>query len=200
MNGKNKSKKYNFIIGIDEAGRGPLAGPVAVGAVGAKIKNKNEKIKILEGIKDSKKLSVAKREEWKKIIKKNFENHLVFISHKTIDKIGIGKSLKLGVRKVLEKFSRKPDMVLMDGSLFAPKEYKQETIIKGDEKISLISTASIIAKTARDKKMITYSKKFPQYGFEIHKGYGTVLHCQNIRKNGLSELHRRSFCKKMIEK
>lgn len=200
MNNKHKQHKHNYklIVGIDEAGRGPLAGPVCMGAVGKKLKNKNKKIKILEGIKDSKNLSAKKREEWLEIIRKNFESHYVFISHKTIDKIGISKALKLGVEKVLEKFSQKPDLVLMDGSLRAPERYKQETIIKGDEKIPLISAASIIAKTARDKKMLASHKKYPQYNFAKHKGYGTKAHYEKISKHGLCVLHRKTFCGNVI--
>ena len=197
MDNKNKQhykRSYKFIVGIDEAGRGPLAGPVCIGAVGVKIKSKKSNLKNLDGIKDSKKLSPRKREEWRKIIKKNLETHYVFISHKIIDKIGISQSLKLGVQKVLEKFSLKPDFVLMDGSLKAPKEYKQETIIKGDEKIPLISAASVIAKTARDRKMLVLHKKFPRYGLDKHKGYGTKKHYKKISKYGLCEVHRKTFC------
>ncbi|MCK6462253.1 MAG: ribonuclease HII [Candidatus Pacebacteria bacterium] len=201
-------KKEYFIVGIDEAGRGPLAGHLAVAAVAATVisksefliskKSQNPKIqnaKLLKNIKDSKKLSAEKREEWREIIRKNFENHCVFISHKMIDKIGIGGAVRLGVEKVLEKFSRKPDLVLMDGSLKAPKEYNQLTIIKGDEKIPLISAASVIAKTARDKKMLVLDKKYPQYGFAVHKGYGTKSHYEKIKENSLCKIHRKSFCK-----
>lgn len=198
-------KRNIFIVGIDEAGRGPLAGPLAVAAVGAEIKNKNlpavrhgEKIKILTGIKDSKKLNAKQKGKWQKIINKNFEAHYVFISHKTIDKIGIGKSLKLGVKKVLNKFSQKPYLVLLDGSLSAPKKYKQKTIIKGDEKIPFISAASIIAKTARDKKMISLHKKYPRYGFDAHKGYGTKKHFGKIIQRGLCGIHRKTFCKNIV--
>src|SRR3989344_5430246 len=133
MNNKNKQYKHNFkfIVGIDEAGRGPLAGPVCVGAVGAKLKNKNEKLKILEGIKDSKKLSAKKREGWFKILLENpeFECHHIFVSNEMIDKFGIRKAVIYGVEKVLEKFARQPDLVLLDGSLYAPEKYEQETVI-----------------------------------------------------------------------
>mgnify|MGYP001584767219 CR=1 FL=1 len=191
--------KKKYVVGIDEAGRGPLAGPVAVGVAGAMLNLKSQKsnIKILKGVKDSKKLSAEKREEWYKILKKNFECHHVFIGHKTIDKINIHRATLLGVEKVLKKFKRKPDLVLMDGSLRAPKEYKQKTIIKGDEKIPLISAASIIAKVSRDRKMAGLHKKFPKYAFDKHKGYGTKLHYKKIKKHGLSEIHRRTFVKKI---
>lgn len=190
-------EKNVFIVGIDEAGRGPLAGPVCVGAVGTNLKNKDEKIKILEGIKDSKKLSAKKREEWFKILQENkeFECCHIFVSSETIDRFGIRKVVIFGVEKVLEKFSRKPDLVLMDGSLFAPEEYKQETIIKGDEKIPLISAGSIIAKVSRDRVMMNMHKKYPEYCFNEHKGYGTKKHYKKIKENGLSEIHRKTFCK-----
>jgi len=184
--------KNKYVVGIDEAGRGPLAGPVTIAAVAGSAG------RILKGIKDSKKLSVKKREIWRKIIKNNFEYHCVFVSHKKIDKIGIQKSAHLGIQKVLEKFSKKANLVLLDGLLKAPKKYKQKTIIKGDEKIPLISAASIIAKVARDKKMLAFHKKFPQYCFDKHKGYGTKLHYKKIKKHGLCPIHRRTFLKKVL--
>ncbi|MFA4890253.1 MAG: ribonuclease HII [Candidatus Paceibacterota bacterium] len=189
--------KNKYIVGIDEAGRGPLAGPVAVAAVVANLKSQISKIKILAGIKDSKKLSAKQREEWYRKIKSkksNLKSFCVFISHKTIDKINIHQATLLGVKKVLKKFKRKPGLVLLDGSLHAPREYKQKTIIKGDEKISLISAASIIAKVSRDRKMTGLHKKYPKYHFDKHKGYGTKLHYKKIKKHGLLEIHRKSFC------
>jgi ribonuclease HII len=187
------------VIGIDEAGRGPLAGPVAVGAVMAIINTKSEarNPKQIQKIKDSKKLNSKQREIWFKILKKNFECHCVFISHKVIDKINIHQATLLGVERVLKKFKKKPDLVLLDGSLHAPKEYKQKTIIKGDEKIPLISAASVIAKVSRDRKMLQLHKKHPKYCFDKHKGYGTKLHYKKIKKHGLLEIHRKSFCKKI---
>lgn len=194
-----KMKKKKIVVGIDEAGRGPLAGAVAVGAVAVNLKSQKSNLKILKGIKDSKKLNAKQREEWYKILKKNFECHCIFISHKTIDKINIHRATLLGVEKVLKKFKKKPDLILLDGSLHAPKNYKQKTIIKGDEKIPLISAASIIAKVSRDRKMIGLHKKFPKYSFDKHKGYGTKLHYKKIKKHGLSKIHRRTFCKKNID-
>lgn len=204
-------EKNVFIVGIDEAGRGPLAGPLCVAAVAATLSTKHEvrnpkqiqkfkfqNSKMLKNIKDSKKLNAKQREEWEKIIKKNFESHFVFVSHKIIDKIGMGKALKLGVRKVLEKFSQKPDLVLMDGSLFAPEKYNQETIIKGDEKVPLISAGSIIAKVSRDRVMMNMRKKYPEYCFNEHKGYGTKKHFEKIIKHGFCEIHRKTFCKNVV--
>lgn len=198
-------KKFKHIIGIDEVGRGPLAGPVAVGAClisVSKIKNLLDE-GFFKGIRDSKKLSEKKREEWLSKIKKlkakgDLDYFVAFVGNKIIDKKGISQCIKTAIKISLKKLKAEPSktMVLLDGGLKAPEEFKnQKTIIKGDEKEPIISLASIVAKVARDRKMVEYSKKFPQYGFEIHKGYGTALHCQKIRENGLSELHRKSFCK-----
>jgi len=199
--GENKK----FIIGIDEAGRGPLAGPVAVagvmmsmpytcyrGYMAYLISNH-----ILKGIKDSKKLSAKQREEWATILYENFECHCVLIGPKIIDKIGIQKAVRLAIKRVLQRFDlcKSKTLVLLDGGMSAPKYYNQKTIIKGDEKIPIISAASIIAKTTRDAKMLQFHKKFPQYCFNKHKGYGTKLHYKMLKKNGLSSIHRKSFCK-----
>ena len=207
---KIKLKKEYFIVGIDEAGRGPLAGPVCVGAVGMMMNVRPATSdlprwtrwtsELLKGVKDSKKLSAKKREEWFKILQESpeFECHHVFVSHEAIDKFGIRKAVIFGVEKVLEKFSRKPDLVLMDGSLFAPKEYKQETIIKGDEKVPLISAGSIIAKVSRDRVMMNMRKKYPEYCFNEHKGYGTKKHFEKIIKHGFCEIHRKTFCGNVV--
>ncbi|MCR4284314.1 MAG: ribonuclease HII [Parcubacteria group bacterium] len=186
-------RKPRYIVGVDEAGRGPLAGPVFVGAVLVDTKDKR-KLKILKGARDSKKISSKKREEWDKIIRDNFECHTASVSNHIIDKIGIQKAVLLGVKRVLGKMKTKPDLVLLDGLLKAPWQYKQKTIIKGDEKISVISAASIVAKVGRDKKMMFIHSRFPEYGFDRHKGYGTRLHYEKIRENGLSSCHRRTFC------
>jgi len=184
-------KKY-IVVGIDEAGRGPLAGPIAVAGVASTSRRKN-----LKGIRDSKKLSAKKREEWREILRKNFDCQSVLVGAKIIDKIGISRAAKMAVVGVLKKFSRRPDLVLMDGSLFAPNYYNQQTIIKGDEKIPLISAASIIAKTRRDSHMLRLHKKFPQYCFDRHKGYGTKLHYKMLKKHGFCPFHRRSFLKNL---
>lgn len=198
-------KDCKFIVGIDEVGRGPLAGPVAVGACAISL-SKIKKMRaggFFKAIKDSKKLSPRKREEWFGKIKKNKINgdldyRVAFVSNKIIDKKGITRSLKMAIKEALKKLKLDPlkSMVLLDGGLRAPQEFVfQKTIIKGDEKEPIISLASIAAKVVRDRKMIMYSKKFPQYGFAVHKGYGTAFHRQKIAQNGLSELHRKSFCK-----
>ena len=190
-------------IGIDEVGRGPLAGPVAV-CTFAWLSG-GWFPKELEGIKDSKKLSEKKREEWfakiqqfKKEGKCDFE--VEFKSAKYIDTNGISKAIRECVRLCLEKLELdiKKTHVLLDGGLKAPEEFLfQETIIKGDARECVISAASIIAKVTRDKLMVRLSKKYPQYGFDIHKGYGTLFHRTSIRKNGISKEHRRTFVKKL---
>ena len=203
-NKQNKQHKHNckFIVGIDEAGRGPLAGPVCVGAVGVKTETESLKLetRFLEGIKDSKKLSAKKKEEWFKILRESpeFECHHVFVSNEAIDKFGIRKAVIFGVEKVLEKFSRQPDLVLLDGSLYAPEKYNQETIIKGDEKIPLISAGSIIAKVSRDRVMMNMHKKYPEYCFNEHKGYGTKKHFEKIIKHGFCAIHRKTFCGSVV--
>ena len=204
-------EKEIFIVGIDEAGRGPLAGPVCVGAVGVKITtDKNLEAKLpsalgslaskLRGIKDSKKLSAKKREMWFKVLRENpeFECHHVFVSNEAIDNFGIRKAVLYGVEKVLEKFSRQPDLVLLDGSLYAPGKYNQETIIKGDEKIPLIAAGSIVAKVSRDRVMINMHQKYPEYCFNEHKGYGTKKHFEKIIKHGFCEIHRKTFCGSVV--
>src|SRR3989338_4327740 len=210
-----KKNKEFFIVGIDEAGRGPLAGPVCVGAVRTAAisnfqfpiskKNQNSNFtllnpKLLNNIKDSKKLSAKKREEWFKVLRENleFECHHIFVSNEAIDKFGIRKAVIFGVEKVLEKFSRQPYLVLLDGSLYAPEKYEQETIIKGDEKIPLISAGSIIAKVSRDRVMMNMHKKYPEYCFNEHKGYGTKKHFEKIIKHGFCQIHRKAFCGSVV--
>lgn len=209
-----RNKRYKYIIGIDEAGRGPLAGPVAIGAV--LVINNFKSQKFLEGIKDSKKMSVKQREEWDQYFKfsafvktmadkqkLNFKFAVAFVGQKTIDKKGISFAVKLGIKRIIMKLEKEAGInsencfIMLDGLLKAPAEYNQETVVKGDEKIPVISAASIIAKVARDKRMMNFHKKFPQYGFDRHKGYGTKLHYEKIRAHGLCPLHRRSYCKKM---
>lgn len=192
-------RKFKYLIGIDEAGRGPLAGPVAVGAV----ISKNRPLIILNGIKDSKKITARKREEWNKIIQSNLIAAVSFTSPSLIDKIGIVKAVNTAMKKAIKNILKKSGCkssechILLDGALKAPKDYSQETIIKGDEKIPLISAAAILAKVARDKKMLNLDKKLSQYGFKKHKGYGTKLHYNMLKKFGFSSQHRKSFCKKL---
>lgn len=193
--------KDTYIVGIDEVGRGPLAGPMTIAAVA--IKNNTKKAHdALMGIRDSKKLSEKKRSEWARIIKKNsdFMYACVSISPRIIDEKGMRYAAQHAVEKCLKKLSLVPEdaHVLLDAGLRAPKEYSQESFIKGDERIPVIAAASIIAKVTRDAYMKRVARKSPQYGFDIHKGYGTRAHIAAIRSYGLSEIHRKSFCTRII--
>lgn len=193
------NSKIKFIVGIDEAGRGPLAGPVAVGAVLIPVKFKGE---VLSGAKDSKLLSEKNREIWFKKVKqakkdKALDYAVSLVASNVIDEKGISFAIKKGIKNVLNRLQVLPTetLILLDGSLKAPEHFLfQETIVGGDRLEPIISLASIAAKATRDKKMLTLSKKYPEYGFDIHKGYGTFKHREKIKKYGLSEIHRRSFC------
>jgi ribonuclease HII len=202
-------------IGIDEAGRGPIAGPVSVAAFSAteQLRNKNYEPALSAGrlrknkliLRDSKKLSAKQRDLWFTQIKKwkregKCDFAVTLVSAKTIDRIGISKAISSALIKSL--FQLQPStshLILLDGLLSAPKEFKnQKTIIKGDEKIPVISLASIVAKVTRDRHMMKMSKKFPKYDFEIHKGYGTKGHYHKIKMHGLTPVHRKSFLRKFI--
>ena len=206
-----------FLIGIDEAGRGPFAGPVSVGVFAVRSRAVLNKFR---GVKDSKQLSEKQREEWFKKIKnlaKNGDSNgggdvffaVSFSSAGIIDKKGISYAIRSALDRGLKKLEKRyngahphaahlPEnsRVLLDGSLYAPERYKnQKTIIDGDAKEPIIALASICAKVLRDRKIKRMTKKYPKYGLEIHKGYGTKMHCIAIRKHGLSEIHRKTFCK-----
>ena len=191
-------KNKQYFVGIDEVGRGPLAGPVCVCSFvwfGERFP------KELNGIKDSKKLTEKKREEWfgkLNTFKKDGMCDFVFASKtaKHIDRYGISFSIKKCIEQTLSNLSvdSKNTIVLLDGGLKAPKEFvNQETIIKGDTKEFVIGADSIIAKVTRDNFMKRQSKNFPEYGFEIHKGYGTLKHRIIIKKKGLTSLHRNTY-------
>ncbi|HRU36009.1 MAG TPA: ribonuclease HII [Candidatus Paceibacterota bacterium] len=194
---KNK-KNDKFIVGIDEVGRGAIAGPLVLGAAAGYLNNKNKKF--LTGIKDSKKLTFNQRLLWYKKFKDSDLNfYCVFISNNFIDKYGMSKSLKEGVKRLLKKIDKKIDLVLLDGGLKAPEKYKQKTIIRGDDKVPFISAASIYAKVKRDLYMIRMDKKI-NYCFTDHKGYGTKKHFLLIKKNGISKVHRKTFIKNIVKK
>lgn len=190
-----------FLIGIDEVGRGPIAGPVAVGAF---VFLKPEASKFFKGVKESKQLTEEKREEWFAKILEARKNGLVnfsvsFQSEKVIDKKGISFAIRKCLETSLKKLAIRSTsaVVLLDGGLKAPEKYKnQKTIIKGDAKEPVIALASICAKVLRDRKMKKWAKKYPKYGFEVHKGYGTAGHYRTIEISGLCLLHRRSFLRK----
>ncbi len=194
-----------YVIGIDEVGRGPLAGPVTVCAVMVLKKDYAWLKRQCPKLRDSKKLSAEMRETW--LVKINRLRDLGKISYvhtsvnnSIIDKKGIAVAIKIAITKSLEKFHIDPVecMVLLDGSLRAPIHYKnQKTIIKGDEKECVISLASIIAKVHRDGHMKKMAKKHPGFGFEVHKGYGTAVHRAAILEKGISGIHRHTFLKNL---
>ncbi|MBI2086706.1 MAG: ribonuclease HII [Candidatus Zambryskibacteria bacterium] len=202
-----------FIAGIDEAGRGPLAGPVAVGVVSipadfnpTSLKLRGTRKNFFKGIKDSKKLTAEERELWFALATEarrkgelNFKVSLV--SEKVIDRHGISYALRLGIKRCLAELGTTEDsQIFLDGALKAPEKFKHQlTVIRGDEKIPVISLASICAKVIRDRKMVRLSKKFPQFNFDIHKGYGTFMHRQALRKYGRTVIHRQSFLRNLTE-
>ncbi|MDB5194320.1 MAG: rnhB, partial [Parcubacteria group bacterium] len=187
------------VLGIDEAGRGPLAGPVAVGAV--KIGPSFNR-KFFKGIKDSKKLTAEDRELWFALAKEarksaDLQFAVSLVSESVIDRHGIAYAIRLGIKRCLEKLDAQPDdQIFLDGGIRAPKIFlHQKTVIKGDEKIPVIALASICAKVTRDRYMVKAGKEYPEYGFHIHKGYGTLAHREAIKKHGPKAIHRRSFLK-----
>ncbi len=191
-----------WVIGIDEVGRGPVAGPVAVCACAIPLLQ--YKKVVWAGLTDSKKLSIKKRDFWhreslKLKLSGKIKFAVVYRSNTFIDKKGISQAIRECITEALLDLGLNPKdcIVLLDGSLKAPKEYlNQTTIIKGDQKEKIISLASVIAKISRDKKMDTFHKKYPKYLWERNKGYGTKAHYQAIRSYGLTPLHRATFLTK----
>lgn len=190
------SGNIEYICGIDEAGRGPLAGPVVVGAV---IMPKDS---FIEGVNDSKKVSEKKRE---KLYDEITENAIAWsvgiVDQKTIDEINILNATKLALKKALEGLKQRPDIIMVDAldkmdTLGIP----YISVIKGDAKIYSISAASIIAKVTRDRIMREWDEVYPMYGFAKHKGYGTADHIKAIKENGPCMLHRETFIKHFINK
>ena len=186
-------KGFNAICGIDEAGRGPLAGPVVAAAVII-----NEHFEELKEINDSKKLTEKKREKLYDLILKKCFVGIGVATEKEIDEINILNATFLAMRRALEKVENY-DIVLVDGN-HKIREYngKQQEIIKGDGKSLSIAAASIIAKVYRDSLMRDLAEKYPEYKFEKHKGYGTKVHREMIGEHGPCEIHRRSFLKKIL--
>lgn len=182
-----------YIAGVDEVGRGPLAGPVVCAAVIMPL----EADKIIEGVDDSKKLSAQKRERLAEKIKQTALCYtIVEISEKTIDEINILEATKLGMKQALETLSIAPDTVLTDGNMTLNISFPQKSVIHGDALSYSIGAASIIAKVHRDALMDEYAKIYPNYAFEKNKGYGTAAHIQGIKENGICPIHRKTFTKK----
>lgn len=185
-------KGFSFICGVDEVGRGPWAGPITAAAV--IVKSGMLKVESL-GVMDSKKLNEEQREKIfeKLIINKDIIYSIASVSAQEIDEIGLGVANQLVLKKAIEGLSKKADYALVDGFNIKNIEISQEGIIKGDQKVLSIATASIIAKVTRDRYMIELAKKYPQYGFNNHKGYGTKKHQEAIKQFGLCPEHRKSF-------
>lgn len=198
--------KMPYVVGIDEAGRGPLAGPVAVGAVSVAYPEQSRGMikRFFKGIKDSKKLSASDRELWFSLaLEARKEGMLDFVvslvSERVIDRRGISYAINLGIKRCLANLNTTGDsQIFLDGGIRAPKKFvHQLTVVRGDEKIPIVSLASIVAKVVRDRRMVRLSKKFPEFNFQTHKGYGTKLHRQAILEFGPSTVHRRSFLKNL---
>lgn len=188
-----KNNGYNVICGVDEAGRGPLAGPVFAAAVILPDGH------IIEGVNDSKKLSEKKRDLlYDKIIDECVCCSVGIATEKEIDEINILQATFLAMKRAVDSLEIKPDLALVDGNRVPPLDADVETIIKGDGKSASIAAASIIAKVSRDRYMLELAKKYPQYEFERHKGYPTKLHYEKIYEYGISDIHRKSFLKKVL--
>ena len=183
------NKGLSFVSGIDEAGRGPLAGPVVAAAV---ILPKDI---FIDGVNDSKKLTEKKRNVlFEEIKQKAFSYGIGIVDAKKIDEINILQATFLAMRKALEQLSVKPDLVLVDGNHIIPNlQNKQQAIVSGDAKSACIACASILAKVTRDNMMYEYAKQYPQYNFQKHKGYGTKAHLEAITKYGPCPIHRMTF-------
>lgn len=187
------SQGYETIGALDEAGRGPLAGPVVAACViiKANFSINNE----LKEINDSKKMSAKKRELLFELIKKHFVEIGIGISdHKTIDRINILQATFLAMKKALSSIKNKPQILMVDGPMKIPNcSLAQQTFVKGDERIFAIAAASIVAKVTRDRIMSAMDKLYPRYGFLKHKGYGTADHLAKLKQHGPCLIHRLSF-------
>ncbi len=204
MQKSRPKKKPRWLVGVDEAGRGPLAGPVSLAALAIRLED--EPLLKSDKVRDSKQLSEKAREKKLaelKVMRKNGKVRYAvsLVGSHIIDRKGIVYAVKKGIWNVLSRLKLKSEttLVLLDGGIRAPRRFKnQQTIIRGDATVPIIAHASIIAKVTRDRKMKKFAITFPEYGFEIHKGYGTSAHIGKIKKHGLSEIHRKSFLKKFV--
>ena len=188
-----KAEGYRLICGVDEAGRGPLAGPVYAAAVilpfGLSI----------SGLNDSKKLSAKSRDAlYDEIISKALAYGISSASHGEVDELNILGATYLAMNRAIQTLVEEPDIALIDGNRNQGIGILSQTIIGGDGKSASIAAASILAKVSRDRLMIELAELYPQYGFEKHKGYGTKLHIERLRENGPCEIHRESFIRKIM--
>ncbi len=184
------------ICGVDEAGRGPLAGPVFAAAVIL------DPARPVTGLRDSKKLSAARRDELADIIRRDaLAWSIAQCSEAEIDALNILQATLLAMRRAIEGLPVQPTLALIDGNRCPVCSIRTEAIVKGDDKVAEISAASILAKTARDAALIEMHQQYPQYAFDQHKGYPTALHLDRLREHGVSPLHRRSYApvRKLLE-
>ena len=188
-----------MVAGVDEVGRGPLAGPVIACAVvflPNLVKKSLAKLRFPK-LKDSKQLTAKQREEWYRLFLKNpcVEWGIGIISERVIDRINIHYATKLAMERAVRNLSKKVklDFLYIDGIMRINTNIAQKTVVRGDEKIPLCAAASIIAKVTRDRLMITYHKQYPRYNFAQHKGYGTKFHRKMLKKYGPCKIHRLSF-------
>lgn len=186
---------YNIVCGIDEAGRGPLAGPVCAAAVILPVDAE------IDGLNDSKKLSEKKREALFDVIKEKAVSYsIALVDEKTIDEINILQATFLAMRNAVENLEIKPQAALIDGNRNPGLDIYERTVVKGDGKSMSIAAASILAKVTRDRYMLELDEKYPEYEFKKHKGYGTKLHYECLEKYGISPVHRKTFLKKILDK
>lgn len=193
-------KSYRVVVGLDEAGRGPLAGPVVAGAVTVKSNIGYKKSKIFKGVRDSKKLTPKQRERFFEAMEKSpeIEWGIGRVSERVIDKINILEATKLAMKRALANLIKKVpgleiDFLLIDGNFGLDTNIPQKSIVKADEKVLSCSLASVAAKFQRDRIMAALHQKYPIYRFDRHKGYGTALHLLLLREHGPSLVHRASF-------
>lgn len=184
---------YSLVAGVDEVGRGPLAGPVVAAAVILPLSEE----KRVSGIDDSKKLSPKKREYLAEKIKEVAISYAIEeVGEEIIDEINILQATRLAMKRAIERLSPPPDYVLTDGNMTLDIAIPQKSIVKGDAKVASIGAASILAKVYRDKLMEEFAKEYPWYGFERNAGYGTRAHIEAIKERGICKIHRKTFVKK----
>jgi ribonuclease HII len=178
----------DIVCGVDEAGRGPLAGPVFAAAVIL------DPARPIEGLRDSKKLTAERRDELAPLIREHALAWAVAeCSHHEIDSINILQATMLAMRRAVEALATMPTIALIDGNRCPPLAIRAHAVVEGDDKVHAISAASILAKTARDAALVSLHELYPQYGFDQHKGYSTPLHIERLRAHGPCPIHRRSF-------
>lgn len=188
-----REKGFDIICGVDEAGRGPLAGPVYAAAVILPSDC------VIEGLNDSKKLTEKKREAlFDEIKEKALAYGIARADEKEIDEINILNATFLAMKRAIDSLSVKPDLALIDGNQKPHTDIEEVTVVKGDAKSMSIAAASVLAKVSRDRFMLEMAGKYPQYEFARHKGYGTKLHYEKIAQYGVCDIHRRTFLKKIL--